>query len=1233
MKKKSLTFYKLKIQTWNVLISAFLISIFISLFFSIQLSAQIQSIEIETGKYYPEQIGFVNDIFQDSRGFLWIATNKGLYKYDGYNYTEFTHDSENQSSISSIKVNCIVEDEYGKLWIGTKNKLNCFDPATEKFTRFDVKKSINNVRRNAILKIIYDNNNVWIISDYLSLTKLNTVTGEINNYTYQNNTKEFHDFNDIAVDSSGKLWIIGSGGLKSFDIKKETFKTYRNDSIYPNSSNYNGGYSLHLDGDILWIGSVNYGIGQFNITHEKFSEFDHILPESGKETNINSMSKGADGSLWLSTRNKGVFKIFFKKQGIFKSAHKITHYRVPIQNSWVNKVYTDRSGIAWIGSKGDGLMSILPEYKKIEYYKKIKGEPNSLSFKSVRAIYEDNDHVLWVSGYSGFNKIDPKTGKYTLIDSTCYYNICQDKNDPDILWLTNETRTDLFQFNKKTFLISSLPTYLGSEESSNFLFSIIDNGDGTLWLGTNLRLQKFNKTTHKSISYKHDPDDTNSILKGKVIAFVKDSYGKIWCRTASGLSCFDTKTETFENYLNSPDDPNSVGSNYVISIYEDKNKTFWVGTAGGGLNRFNRADKSFTRYTKKTDFPGNIIISILEDEQNNLWVGSEVGIIKFNPITHCTKVYDTSDGLLNMNFNSSAQFKNKQGKLFFGTEDGIISFFPEEMKDNPYKPNIVLTSLRIFNKDTIVGKHISMLDTLKLSYKDKMISFEVAALNFIKPEKNQYKYKLVGFNDDWINLGTKRKIVFTNLDIGSYILQIAASNNDGIWSDELNLHIIISPPHWKTWWFYTLLAIFGFSILLVLYKLRTRELEKDKTQLELTVKERTEELSSSLETVNQQKEEIEAQAAKLKKSLKIQDVLNQQFYAKNLEVEFQNIDIKEKAEELAIINEKLVELDQFKESMTGMIVHDLKNPLNGILNISKCHSLEKQIQHMKQSGKQMLNMVLNILDVYKYEENKMLVEKSDYSLLEISINAIDEVAFLVEQKNITIDNTIAPETGVKADNEIIKRIFVNLLTNAIKYTSNNGKIIIGCELQITNEKTISHQHLTKEKQFAIVKITDAGQGIPKDKLHKVFERFEQVKAKKSGRIKSTGLGLTFCKLAMEAHGGKIGVESKEGVSTTFWFTLPVTGISEKIMKLHNKQKSDQETTQSIMSLLTTNDKKILEPFVLQIKNYEFYDVSILRDLLKQTEALENERMKIWREEMRDALGNGNEEKYKELLKL
>ena len=148
MKKKSLTFYKLKIQTWNVLISAFLISIFISLFFSIQLSAQIQSIEIETGKYYPEQIGFVNDIFQDSRGFLWIATNKGLYKYDGYNYTEFTHDSENQSSISSIKVNCIVEDEYGKLWIGTKNKLNCFDPATEKFTRFDVKKSILAVRFN-----------------------------------------------------------------------------------------------------------------------------------------------------------------------------------------------------------------------------------------------------------------------------------------------------------------------------------------------------------------------------------------------------------------------------------------------------------------------------------------------------------------------------------------------------------------------------------------------------------------------------------------------------------------------------------------------------------------------------------------------------------------------------------------------------------------------------------------------------------------------------------------------------------------------------------------------------------------------------------------------------------------------------------------------------------------------------------------------------------------------------
>ncbi len=338
---------------------------------------------------------------------------------------------------------------------------------------------------------------------------------------------------------------------------------------------------------------------------------------------------------------------------------------------------------------------------------------------------------------------------------------------------------------------------------------------------------------------------------------------------------------------------------------------------------------------------------------------------------------------------------------------------------------------------------------------------------------------------------------------------------------------------------------------------------------------------------------------------------------------WRNLRIRRKANKLLDKqNEKLIKLDLFKESMTGMIVHDLKNPLNGIINVSKLYSAEKQVQRMKQTGKQMLNMVLNILDVHKYEETKMIVDKLDYSLFDISLGAINEVTFLAEQKNIEIKNEISKGTGIKADKEIIERVFVNILSNATKYTPNNGKISVA-----------SPEPTTLNPQQIKITITDTGQGIPQDQLSKVFDKFGQVSAKESGTVRSTGLGLTFCKMAVEAHGGEIGVESEvENLSadkaggTTFWFTLPLSGGEFTTNQIISKTSTQQKSYS-----LNTKEKEILAPYLAQLQETEIYKISELRKILRQIDDSQSKSITMWKEEIIKTIRSGNKEKYNELI--
>ena len=297
------------------------------------------------------------------------------------------------------------------------------------------------------------------------------------------------------------------------------------------------------------------------------------------------------------------------------------------------------------------------------------------------------------------------------------------------------------------------------------------------------------------------------------------------------LSRYDDKTKTFANYTPDSRDPHRLNGGDISAIHEDRTGTLWLG-ASDGLYRYNRQDETFTRYTESQGLPSSAIQGILEDKAGRLWISTKNGISRFDPQTETFRNYDVSDGLQANDFSQACYTQGSDGEMFFGGSNGFNAFFPENVRDNAYVPPVVITSFKIFNKPVPVGansvlkKAIPYVDSLTLSYRDNVFSFEFAALSYANSQKNRYRYKLEGLEPGWNEVGSKQRLAtYTNLDPGKYVFRVQGSNSDGVWNEEgVSLPIVITPPWWRTNWFRALFAVVLLTLLWAAYQLRVRQL-------------------------------------------------------------------------------------------------------------------------------------------------------------------------------------------------------------------------------------------------------------------------------------------------------------------------------------------------------------------------------------------------------------------------
>lgn len=814
----------------------------------------------------------VTSIIQDSKGFIWFGTEDGLNKFDGYKFTIYRHDPVDPRSLSDNYVSFLYEDQSQVLWVGTNGRgLNRFDRDTEQFIHYQNDPSDPNSLIDDYINTINDDldGNLWI-GTRNGLDRLDQDSQGFHHYTYDQgdlNSLGGDWVEAIHLDHAGVLWIgtLG-GGLNRYSPSSDNFTRYRHDIINPNRISSDYVTAIDEDGaGNLWIGTGAGGLNYFDQASEKFYAYtyDPRVQDPLEQNVITSIEVDASGMIWVGYSGEGV-DILDPTTGRFQHLTHTTGDPSSLSSDEVNAIFCDRSGMMWIGTMGGGVSRNDPFTSRFTHLRQIPNNPATLSANNVYSIAEDRLGNLWIGIYGGgLDYLNQESGKivHFIHDPDNPFSLSSDDvNDVYVdqfndVWIgTRRSGLNQFSFATNQFLHFRHDPGNPNSISNDAVNVIFEDREGLLWIGTDGGgLDRYDRTTGTFRHFQHDPSDPGSISSNIIWSLAEDRTGKLWIGTAGGgLSVLDQGSGKFTHFQPEPGDSTSLGDSDVLSIYEASQGNIWIGTDGSGLDKYDPRTGEFSHYRVSDGLPNNVVYGILEDQAGTLWVSTNLGLSQFNPDEEIFKNFDVSDGLQSNEFNVGASYMDRKGRMYFGGINGLTAFYPEDIREVAYKPPVVITGLKQSGEDLLQNQSVEDLEQVVLNWSNNNLEFEFVALNFAHPEKSQYAYKLDGFDDEWNFVGVSRIGRYTNLPGGSYILQIRATDSDGVWSEiGTTLNIKVVPPFWETWWFIGLVTIIIMASVISGYRLRIRSIESRSQELETQVMLRTQE-------IEQRREEMES---------------------------------------------------------------------------------------------------------------------------------------------------------------------------------------------------------------------------------------------------------------------------------------------------------------------------------------------------------------------------------------
>lgn len=1167
-------------------------------------------------------------LLQDHQGFLWIGTGEGLNRYDGYTFTVYKYDPHDSASLSHNVIYSLYEDRRGKLWIGAGGGLNVFDRALEQFTRYTSDPDDPTSLSHNVVRAIYEDQagRLWIGTAGGGLNRFDRETEQF--IRYQADPENPHSLSHnivsaITEDNNGSLWIgTGGGGVNRFDPETEQFFHYRAEK-----KGNEGGVSHNVISTLytdqtgtLWLGTPQ-GLNRADASATQFEPYpipaDEPDTDSLRQPHILSITEDRAGTLWIGTYGDGIYRLnpdtgqFFHDQPDPDNPQSLSHQDILA-------LYEDQSEVLWVGAGGGGLNKYDPGKTRFAHYHTDPQKNNTLSHNEVSTLYEDPEGILWIGTSGGVNRFDPGSGDFqhfyhdpydpASISSNTVLSIYQDQQG--IFWL-GTWDGGLNRFDPKTWRFQHYQADPDNPESlsHNIVWPILEDRSATLWVGTwGGGLNAFDRETETFVHYRHDPKDPQSLSHDRVMTIYEDQAGELWIGTDGGLNRFLPKQGTFLHYQHESDTPDSLSHNRILCMHEDQRGFLWIGTADG-LNRFDRNTQTFQHYTEKNGLPHNTIAGILEDAHGNLWISTGKGLSKFHPRTEQFTNYTVRDGLQGYEFHAGAYEQGQDGQMFFGGVNGFNAFYPDQITANPHLPPIVLTDFRILNHSVSPGedsspleKSITETEAITLSYKQNVFSFEFAALDYRIPEKNEYACKMEGFNDDWIHLGTKRFVTYTNLDPGVYTFRVKGANNDGAWNETgVSLQLIIIPPFWQTSWFRALLGFCLLGVVYAIHAIRIRSIEIHRKKLLYQVKRRTQQLVARNQQITDQKHQLE-------QTLQTLQVTQQQLV---------------ESEKMAALGQLIAGIAHEINTPLGVIrssVENMSTALNTSLTslplIFQSLSAEHQqifLEFVKRAWQpkkplstreerryrraliteleaydldDAAEIADTLVDVGVYEKitpflplfytsHRQELLRSVYSLsiqhhsrdhILTAIERVSKIVFALKSYAHYDVADVMLETDIVASVEVVLTLYQNYLKQGItviRHYDDVPKILcypddlhqVWMNLIFNAIQAMEQQGILEIAIFQktgasaeqkstgdrlVVEITDSGGGIAEEIRERIFEPFFTTKPAGEG----SGLGLDIVQKIITKHQGSVEVESRPG-KTTFRVLLPMPETNRK----------------------------------------------------------------------------------------
>ncbi len=799
----------------------------------------------------------VKCLLVDRQGFLWLGTEDGLNRFDGYEFKVFRHATDDPTSLSFSEVNCVLEDRSGALWVATFSGLNRLDPATERCRRFVHRPEDPGTLANDVVRA-------------------------------------------LCEDRSGALWIgTQGGGLDRLAGGSQRFEHHRHDPRDPQSLGHDDVRALFEDDEgRLWVGTAGGGLDCREPGSDAFRHYRHDPADltSLSHDMVTAIHQDRQGRLWIGTQvGLSRFDGWRPKRGGGERAGRFMRYPagpVGLAHSTVMAICDDDEGRLWIGTDGGGLDALDPERGTVEHHRHDPREPRSLATDRVFCCCHDRAGQLWVGTYGGgVHKGDPRQDRFlhyrchpedpNSLSHSIVWSVCEDRDL--LLWAGTDGGLDRIDRHR-----GEVTHYLADPDDPQALAHpgvrvVYEGRSGTLWVGTNGGLHRLERETGRFERFQHDADDPASLSHDEIRGLYEDASGLLWIATqGGGLNRFDPQAGTFTAFRHDPGDPRSLGNDFVRCIYEDRAGRLWIGTQGGGLDALERetghavhfrhdgldpeslsSDHVFAiwedpagilwlgtyaggldrfdprtgrvrRYSVADGLPANLIYALVGDEEGNLWITSNRGLTRFDPRSESFRTWDERDGVQSDEFNGGSYHRSPGGELFFGGINGFNAFYPTDLRDSTFEPAVALTGFQLSGRSLAPGeavdgrvplrRSLTCAEEIRLTYRDRVLSFQFASLDLSNPLKNRYAYRMVGFDKDWQTTDARRRFAtYTNLAPGRYLFEVRGTNCDGVWSRRrAKVRVVIEPPFWGTWWFRGLVAAAAVGVVARSYRHRVR---------------------------------------------------------------------------------------------------------------------------------------------------------------------------------------------------------------------------------------------------------------------------------------------------------------------------------------------------------------------------------------------------------------------------